>query len=212
MRYIDLDTWKRKDHFSYFRQFSYPQFNICANVDITRYYRYLKEKGLPFFVSVVYAASKAANGVKEFRYRIREDKVVEHDIVSPSYTILTEDETFAFCLTGYVEEYSVFKENALRDIERIKNNPSIEDEPGRDDVLYISSLPWVSFTGVTHPINLDPTESIPRISWGKYFEENGKIQLPVSVQVHHALMDGFHVGQFFIAIQDIMNYPEKHLY
>lgn len=212
MKYIDLDTWKRKDHFSYFRQFSYPQFNICANVDITRYYRYLKEKGLPFFVSVVYAASKAANGVKEFRYRIREDKVVEHDIVSPSYTILTEDETFAFCLTGYVEEYSVFKENALRDIERIKNNPSIEDEPGRDDVLYISSLPWVSFTGVTHPINLDPTESIPRISWGKYFEENGKIQLPVSVQVHHALMDGFHVGQFFIAIQDIMNYPEKHLY
>lgn len=212
MRYIDLDTWKRKDHFNYFRQFSYPQFNICANVDITRYYRYLKEKGLPFFVSVVYAASKAANGVKEFRYRIREDKVVEHDIVSPSYTILTEDETFAFCLTGYVEEYSVFKENALRDIERIKNNPSIEDEPGRDDVLYISSLPWFSFTGVTHPINLDPTESIPRISWGKYFEENGKIQLPVSVQVHHALMDGFHVGQFFIAIQDIMNYPEKHLY
>ena len=138
--------------------------------------------------------------------------MVEHDIVSPSYTILTEDETFAFCLTGYVEEYSVFKENALRDIERIKNNPSIEDEPGRDDVLYISSLPWVSFTGVTHPINLDPTESIPRISWGNTSEENGKIQLPVSVQVHHALMDGFHVGQFFIAIQDIMNYPEKHLY
>ncbi len=211
MKYIDLENWKRKDHYNYFKQFSYPQFNICANIDITSFLIHIKENKLPFFVSVVYAASKAANSIKEFRYRIREDKVVEHEIVSPSYTVLTEDETFAFSRTDYVENYNVFKQNALGDIEKIKSNPSIEDEPGKDDLLYVSSIPWVSFTSITHPINLDPTESIPRISWGKYFEANGKIQMPLSVQVHHALMDGFHAGQFFISIQEIMDNPEKNL-
>lgn len=211
MKYIDLENWKRKDHYNLFRLFSYPQFNICGNIDITGYYRYIKEHDLPFFVTVLYAAAKAANSIKEFRYRIRGDKVVEHEIVSPSYTVLTEDETFGFCLTEYTDDYITFKSNALNDIEKIKSHPSIEDEPGRDDLLYITSIPWISFTGLTHPINLDPTESIPRISWGKFFTENDKIQLPLSVQVHHALMDGLHVGRFFGIFQDIMDNPDKYL-
>jgi chloramphenicol O-acetyltransferase type A len=58
---------------------------------------------------------------------------------------------------------------------------------------------------------MNPVDSIPRIAWGKYFEENGKIKLPLSVQVHHALVDGLHVGQYFNAIQEILDNPLKYL-
>ena len=58
---------------------------------------------------------------------------------------------------------------------------------------------------------MNPVDSIPRIAWGKYFEENGKIKLPLPIQVHHALVDGLYVGQYFNAIQEILDNPLKYL-
>lgn len=211
MKIVDVDKWNRKKHYNYFRQLDYPHFSICANVDITNFYTYIKENELPFFISVLFASTKAANSIKEFRLRIREDKVVEHENVNPSFTVMTESEVFSFCTSNFVNEYNEFRDNTLKKIEKVKNYVSIEDEPGRDDLLYITCIPWVSFTNITHPIQMNPVDSIPRISWGKYFEENGKIKLPMSVQVHHALADGIHVGQYYNTIQEILDNPMKYL-
>lgn len=194
-----------------YRQLDYPHFNICGNVDITSFYKYIKENNLPFFISVLYTSTKAANSIKEFKYRINGDNVIEHGTVHPSFTVMTEGEVFSFCTANFIDDFKPFKDNTLNQIEKVKNNIIIEDEPNRDDLLYVTSIPWISFTNITHPIQMPPIDSIPRISWGKYFEENGKIKLPLSVQVHHALVDGIHVGQFFNIFQDILNNPAKYL-
>ncbi len=209
MQYLDIDNWSRKDHYNYFKQLDYPHFNICANLDITVFYDYIKEQEMPFFISLLYVATKAANQVKEFRYRIREDGIVVHDVVSPSFTVMTEGDVFSFCTTKYMESYSDFSSNAADAISNVKHNISIEDEPGRDDLLYITSIPWVSFTSITHPIQMKPTDCIPRISWGKFYEENGKKKLPFSVQAHHALVDGLHVGQYYQSIQELLDHPSE---
>jgi chloramphenicol O-acetyltransferase type A len=211
MKFIDIENWNRKDHYSYFKQLDYPHFNICGNLDITNFYRYIKENELPFFISILYASTKTANDIKEFRFRIREDKVLEHEFVSPSFTVMTEGEVFSFCTVKFIDGFNDFKCNTLKEIEKTKNNMSLEDEPGRDDLLYITSIPWISFTNITHPIQMNPIDSIPRISWGKYFEDSGKIKLPLSVQAHHALVDGVHVGQYFNTIQEILDNPVKYL-
>ncbi|OPJ64014.1 chloramphenicol acetyltransferase [Clostridium oryzae] len=211
MKFIDVENWNRKDHYNYFKQLDYPHFNICGNLDITNYHSYIKENGLPFFISILYASVKTANSIKEFRFRIRGDKLIEHEIVSPSFTVMTEGEVFSFCTVNFIDKYDDFKISALKGIEKVKNKITIEDEPGRDDLLYITSIPWISFTNITHPIQMKPVDSIPRISWGKYFEEGGKVKLPFSVQAHHALVDGIHVGQFFSIIQEILDNPVKYL-
>lgn len=211
MKFVDVENWNRKEHYNYFKKIDYPHFNICANIDITNFYRYIKENKLPFFISILYAVTKTANSIKEFRFRIREDGLIEHEIVSPSFTVMTEGEVFSFCSVDFVDRYSDFKANSLEEIEKTKNKVTIEDEPGRDDLLYITSIPWISFTNITHPIQMKPVDSIPRISWGKYFEEGNKIKLPLSVQAHHALVDGIHVGKFFNSIQEILDNPIKYL-
>jgi chloramphenicol O-acetyltransferase type A len=211
MKFIDIENWKRKDHYNYFKGLSYPHFNICGNLDITSFYSYIKKNESPFFISLLYVSTKAANSIKEFRLRIREDKVIEHETVAPSFTMMTESEVFSFCTVKFIDEFNDFKANTSKEIEKIKNNLTIEDEPGRDDLLYITSIPWVSFTSITHPVQMNPVDSIPRISWGKYFEENGKIKLPLSVQIHHALADGIHAGQYFNSIQEILDNPARYL-
>ncbi len=211
MKYLDLVNWNRKDHFNYFRQFDYPHFNVCANIDITRSYKHIKENGLPFFISMLYVASKTANSIKEFRLRIRGDSVVEHEAISPSFTVMTENDVFNYCTAPYTDDYCSFRANASALIEKAKTSTGLEDDAGRDDLLYITSLPWVSFTSITHPINMKQVDSIPRISWGKFYEDEGYMKLPLSIQAHHALVDGMHVGDYFANLQEILNDPKKYL-
>lgn len=210
MRYLDIENWNRKEHYSYFKELDYPHFSICGNVDITEFIRFVKESGSSFFLAMMFASVKTANSIDEFRYRMRQDKVVVHDKVNPSFTMMTSKEVFGFCAAEFENSYSEFFSNASREIEKSRDNANIKDEPGRDDLLYITSIPWVSFTNVTHPIHMNPVDSIPRIAWGKYFGENDRVKLPLSVQANHALVDGAHVGQYFIKLQKILDHPEGY--
>jgi chloramphenicol O-acetyltransferase type A len=205
LRVIDLDNWERKDHYHFFKGLDYPHFSISATLDITRFYHDIKENNRPFFISVLYAATKTANLIPEFRHRIRGDQVIEHEMVHPSFTVMTSKGVFSFCTVDYLEDYPQFKTVTSSAIEAARTQVNLEDEPGRDDLLYITCIPWVSFTSVTHPIHMNPVDSIPRIAWGKYFEENGKIKMPLSVQGHHALIDGFHAGRYFDEMQRMVD-------
>lgn len=207
MKVIDLANWERKEHYLFFKGMDYPHFNICANLDITRFYQEIKEKKLPFFISFLYAATWAANRIPQFRQRIRGDQVVEYEIVHPSFTAMTEKEVFCFCTVDFLEDFKAFTTSTSRAMEAAKVHGNLSDEPGRDDLLYITCIPWISFTSVTHPIHMNPVDSIPRIAWGKYFEENGNIKMPLSVQGHHGLLDGFHAGQYFQEVQRILERP-----
>jgi len=40
MQYLDMDNWIRKEQFKLFSQMDYLHFNVCANADITSFYKY----------------------------------------------------------------------------------------------------------------------------------------------------------------------------
>jgi|AntAceMinimDraft_9_1070365.scaffolds.fasta_scaffold25657_3 chloramphenicol O-acetyltransferase type A len=208
MRFIDLENWPRKEHFHFFSGFDYPHFNISANLDISRLKPFLKEQDLPFFTSVLYLSTRAANSIKEFRYRIRDGKVVEHKTVAPAITVMGNNEVFGYCTIEYHADPQEFMAEAAEVIAKAKENPTIAEDSSRDDVFYYTTIPWISFTSLAHPINLRRPDSIPRISWGKYFESEGRLLLPHSVQVHHGLADGLHVGKYFTLFQQLLDQPE----
>lgn len=207
MKEIDINTWPRKKHFEVYNSFDYPHFNLCANLDITSLYSEVKSHGFSLHSTLIYIFSRTANDLPEFRWRIRGDKVVEHEVVHPSSSIMTGNNLFSFCTIQYKHSFPEFYENAETTIATTRQHPSLEDEPGQDDLLFMTSIPWVSFTGFVHPIHMHPVDSVPRISWGKYFKDDGRIRLPFSVQAHHALMDGFHVGRYFQQAQNYLDSP-----
>jgi chloramphenicol O-acetyltransferase type A len=208
MRTIDLQTWSRREHFKFFNSFDHPHFGLCANVDLTQFHAYIKQNGISFSVAIVYLITRTANAIPEFRYRIRPGVVIEHELVHPSYTILIKDDLFSFCTLEYIENFPAFTAKAVDQIAFVKEHPALENTPGNDDLLYMTALPWVSFTSFMHPMNLQPADSIPRFAWGKYFEEGGMIKMPLGVQAHHALMDGIHVGRYYEQIQESLYHPE----
>lgn len=210
MKIVNYTNPHRQKHFDFFERMSHPHFNVCANVDITFLRKYLKENNLPFTPSIVYLICKTANSIPSFRHRIRDGKVVEHDLVHPSFTILIEEtDVFSFCYVDYQSDYISFIEETQKRIEKVKADPTVEDEPGRDDYLFLSSFPWASFTSVMHAMPYDRVDTVPRIVWGKFFEEGDRIKMPLSVQAHHAVVDGHHIGQYFQKIESLL---EKNLF
>jgi len=151
--------------------------------------------------------SRAANAIPEFRYRIRAGAVVEHEIVHPSITLLTGEDLFSFCTMDYVEDFSEFAARAAEKMAFVKAHPTLKDEPRRDDFLFMTALPWVSFTSFRHPMQLHPADCVPRFAWGKFFDDGKLLKMPLDVQGHHALMDGIHMGRFYAEVQDCLDHP-----
>jgi chloramphenicol O-acetyltransferase type A len=211
MRQINLETWPRREHFKVFSGLGYPHFGLSANVDITTFRPFLKRRDISFTVAIVYALARAANGIPEFRYRIRDGNVVEHEVCHPSTTILTGEDLFSFCTFRYSEDFSSFAAEASTRIAHVKEHLTMYDGTAYDELLFMMGIPWVSFTGFIHPINLDPVDSVPRFAWGRFFEEGDSLKMPMNVQAHHALVDGIHVGRFYQTVQEYLNDPDHVL-
>ncbi len=211
MKIIDIENWKRRDHFILYRNLDFPYVNITTNLNITNLYKLAKANQVSLFSSIAYLATRAANSIPELRLRIRGEQVVEHDLVHPSFTVLTDDETFGFATIQYSPDFSTFQQNVTKGIEATKLDPTIHDEPGRDDLIFLTTFPWASFTQVSHPVSINPPDSFPRVTWGKYFDQGDQRLMPLSLFANHALVDGLHVGRFFEFIQAWMNQPEQLL-
>lgn len=206
MKHIDINTWKRKQHFEFFYRMDYPQYNICMNVDVTRFLKFTKENSLSFYYAMIFAATSAVNKTEALKYRIRAGNVVLHEKVHPSFTDMAKnDDLFKLVRLDLTEDIFSFVKAAAYASANQKEYILPEHSSGRDDVIYITCIPWISFTHVSHTIALNRNDSVPRISWGKYFSDGNKTLLPFSVQVHHALADGLHIGQYVETLQKMMD-------
>lgn len=208
MKSIPLENWPRKEHYQFFCEFDYPYFSLSADMDITHFLPLIKDREISFTASIMYLVARVANGIPQFRQRVRDSGPIEHEIVHPSVTILSKDDLFAFCTAIYQEDFLTFTTETQQEILRIQADPSLKEKIQDDSMLFMTSIPWVSFTSFMHPVKLSPADSVPRFAWGKFREEGQKTVMPLSVQGHHALMDGLHAGLFFKEFQRLLDTPE----
>jgi chloramphenicol O-acetyltransferase type A len=196
MKTIDISKWNRKKYYEYYKNYQYPLFSINVDIDISLLIKYIKSKELSFFSSFLYVVMKAINQIDEFKYRIREDTVILHDVVHPSYTVLNDEDNYVFCNTDFTDSFNEFIKNVKNSIDIAKKGDNLEDDESKDDLIFISSLPWISFQSVTHPIDTANPDSFPRVTFGKYRLENNIYKIPLSIAAHHGLCDGLHVARF----------------
>ena len=200
---INLDT---SIHYEFFKRMDYPHYNIGVNVDITNFLDKIEENKIPFYYAMIYAATYALNQVKEFRYRIRGEQVVLHNMIHPSFADMSDGiDLFKMVTVSMEKSILDFTKKAKEKSKNQTNYFVIEDVEGRDDLTYITCVPWVSFTHLSHTISFNKDDSIPRLAWGKHFKESDKILLPFSVQAHHSFVDGIHMGKYIDCLQEYLN-------
>ncbi len=205
MQELDIENWNRKEHFHFFSQFDDPYFAVTLDFDVTIAYKHAKEKQISFFAMYLHACMKAINSVENFKYRIHENKVIIHDTIHASATILREDNTFGCSFIHYDEDFNKFNSNFEAEKRRIETTTNLFPEQNTDDCIYCSAMTWFNFSGHKEPLFGVKKESVPKLAFGKYVEKNSKLVMPVAIAVNHALVDGYHVGLFVDAYQKALN-------
>ena len=201
---IDLATWPRKQHFAFFKEFSLPYFNVCVSLDMAALYNKCKSEPYSFFHSYVYLTLEACHDYAPMRQRIIDSLPVQLSSVRGSVVELAEDETFRLSYFEKQASMADFSKHAIAVGKISKAKPFFSDAfaatEGQPDLIHISVLPWLNFTGFSHAVSEGHGLGIPKFVFGQYDSQTGK--MPLSIDVHHALMDGLHVARFVKILQE----------
>lgn len=200
MREVDMATWKRRERYEFFKGLSWPFWSVSFPVDVTGLHRWSHGNGLSFYYALIYLCTRALEEVEAFHYKDRGEGIVWHDRLVPSFTDLHPgQEDFHIVTLEAGEDLADFCRRA-RELSRAQT-AFVDDGAWQDEMVYFTCLPWMPITALSNERELDPTDSIPRLSWGKYVTDaNGRDSLNMTISVNHRLIDGVHVGRFYEAL------------
>ena len=204
-RYIDVETWPRKDAYQLFSRGYLPYFSVTTPLDVTELYRYAKGEGLSFYRAMIYVVARAMNELEPFRLRIRPQGIAVCDTVSPSYTTAGREGTFGICNVDYLpgETMADFCRRALEQEKRQGDEMVVEDDV-RDDLIFFSCVPWFVTTSVLQEQPTNPDDSFPRVLWDRIHEEKGRKLVNFTLQLNHRLLDGAHVRDLLQRMEELM--------
>lgn len=200
---IDENKWKRAIHCNVFRNSVEPGFCVTFELDVTHFLQYVREQKLSFTFAMIFAVSKCANEIEEFRYRFVDGNVVLFNRIDTAFTYLNkETELFKVVPVPMCDSLMEYVELAAKTAREQKDYFT---GPLGNDVFQFSPLPWISYTHISHTISGKKDNATPLFDWGKYFERDGKVLLPFSIQAHHSFVDGLHVGKLAESVQKFLD-------
>ena len=207
---IDRETYYRKDVFRHFTEDCKCSTSITSRIDVTELVTHSKNTGTKFYINFLYILSKVMNSREDYRmgYLWQTDELICYDVINPTQYVFHEDtETCTPVYTEYCENYEKFYADALRDVEEAKKTREygldMTNHPNWFDASYIS---WLSYDSLHLELPDGNLYFAPIINWGKYREENGRLVMPVTVRLNHAIADGYLVANVFRLLENEISY------
>ena len=208
---IPMEQWARKNHYEHYKNNVRCSFSVTVDIDVSDLLIWLKERGLKSYPAQIYIISTIVNQFPEFRMTTNEENHLGYwDTMHPMYTVLNPDtETFSAVWTNYDACFTKFYQAYLRDSKQYANGELFPQKNTPGNVFHISSMPWLDFTSFHINVFSDGSYLLPIFTIGKYKKQDGKTLMPLAIQCHHAVCDGYHVGKFVEALQRMVENFEQ---
>ncbi|MGL4772560.1 MAG: type A chloramphenicol O-acetyltransferase [Clostridium sp.] len=200
---INKDNWDRIEYFEHYYSQIPCTYSMTTKIDITK----IKKKNHKIYPKMLHSISKVLNNHSEFRTAFNANgELGIFDKMIPCYTIFHKDsETFSNIWTEYSEDYDTFYKSYQKDIELFGSVKKMNAKPNIPENNFpVSMIPWTTFDGFNLNLQKGYSYLTPIFTIGKYYEENGIYKLPLSIQVHHAVCDGFHLCRFINELQGLL--------
>lgn len=206
---IDLQTWPRGQMFYYFSQMAPAGYSMTVQVDVTALRKTLKEAGRKFFPAYLWLVTKNLNRQTEFKVAEKDGVLGFYDSLTPLYASFHEnDNTFSLMWTEYTDDFLQFHQAYLENQMQFGHNHGVLCQPQTPppaNAYTVSCVPWVSFTHFAVHSYENKPYYFPSVEAGKFFEEAGRILMPLSITCHHATTDGYHIKCFLDSLQEDIN-------
>ena len=204
---INLDTWERGKLFRFFIDNLRNVMSMTVDIDVTPLKEFIKAQGLKFYPTMMWVISKIINSHNEFKYGWDNDgNLICWENVSPYYADFhKEDESCVKLVTEFSDDLEEFHSHYLADKERYQNLRAFDLKDIPKNTFDVSCLPWVKYKCFDIHVYDSGTYLAPVVTWGKYETENNRLIMPLSMNLHHAVADGFHLCRFFNEVQELIN-------
>ena len=195
---IDLENWERREYYEHFISEVVCSFSATVNLDITK----LKNERL--YPRMIWLLTRTVNEMPEFRTTLKPEGPGVYDSMHPMYTVFNkENRNFSGIWSYYSDDYQEFLRNYEKDEAIYSRSTRYAPKDGAPENSFnISMVPWLEFTSLNLNVYDEGKFLLPIFTMGRYFERDGKRFLPLAIQVHHAVCDGYHVGMFVQALQE----------
>ena len=204
-RIINKETYYRKGVFRHFTEDCKCSTSVTARVDVTELAEWSKKTGTKFYINFLYLLTKVLNSRDDYRlgYRWQTDELICYDQINPTQYVFHEDtETCTPVYSTYSDDYAVFYRNALEDVEKAKQTREYGlDAANHPNWFDASFIPWLSYDSLNIELPDGYLYFAPIVNWGKYRDENGRLMMPVSVRLNHAIADGYLVAKVFLLLE-----------
>lgn len=200
---VDLNTWERGKLFQFYIQRMRVVMSLTVDVDVTPLVNYAKQNGLRFYPCMIWVVSKVVNSHDNFKYSWDpEGNLIRWESISPSYAVFDKnDEQCTKLVTPFCENLLEFHARFVRDQEKYKDVRGIVDHQP-PNFFDVSCLPWVHYRHFDVHVFDEGTFLAPVVTWGKYELQQGRLKMPLTMNIHHAVADGFHLSRFFTEVQE----------
>ncbi len=201
---IDKENWPRKEYFDHYFSGVPCTYSMTIKLDITQ----IKAKKQRLYPTLLYCLTTMVNRHPEFRTALNEKgELGVYSEMIPCYTIFHKDtETFSTLWTAYSPNYEDFCAAYEKDMVEYGERKGVIGKPNVPENHFpVSMIPRATFDGFNLNLQKGYDYLIPIFTMGKYDQENGRFRLPLAIQVHHAVCDGFHVCRFVKELQELIN-------
>lgn len=119
---IDIKTHQRYEYLKHFTKNIPCTYSLCVDIDVTN----IKNSSFKMYPVMIYLISKVLNRYENFKVSFDKDQNFGiFDFLSPSYTILNDDKSFSNIYTEFTDDFSLFYENTLNDMQKYKNKSAM---------------------------------------------------------------------------------------
>ena len=204
-RVIDREAYYRKGVFRHFSEDCKCSTSMTARVDVTALADRARRMHTKFYLDFLYILSKVLNSRDDYRmgYLWQTDELICYDVIHPIQYVFHDDtETCTVVYSEYCEDYDAFYAGALRDLEAGKATREYGlDAAGHPNWFDASCIPWLSYDSLNVELPDGYLFFAPIVNWGRWREENGRLMMPVSVRLNHAIADGYLLANVFRLLQ-----------
>lgn len=210
--FLNTHTWARREAFEYFRGFDKPYFNVCVRLDAAPLKGAAAAHGASFSLACHFIALRLANLHEPLRYRLEGGRVRIFEAVHGSTTVLRDDESFGFATLLHTPDFGAFCAQGSAAMAAVRSGQQpFEPDVEQAALVHFTTLPWLHFTSFSHARNWGREDAVPKIAFGRLQAEGDRLWLPFSVEVHHALLDGLHLGRYVQDVEAALLQPQRWL-
>lgn len=201
---IDRSTWDREEYFHYFLDVVPCRYNMTDEIDITPI---MKRHARPY-PALLHFIGTVENHHKRYRMAFNEKgELGYYDVVHPTYTVFhRDDHTFSAFWTPYSEKYEDFLHDFEEDEKTYGDRKGLFGKPDfPKNVFPASVVPWMQFKALHLSFPKAFHSLIPMYTLGRIHRKRSHYYIPLAVEFHHAVCDGYHGSRVFHELQGLIN-------